>query len=102
MHFRETMMKTSFALALLACCGLSSGALAQTGTAEWLDCDLATDDCKALRAAYLDQVSSCMSERQKIADRTLGSTRSNGPQTTRARHILCTDEVRATMGIAAK
>lgn len=95
-------MKTVFALALLSWCGLSGGALAQTGTAEGPDCDLAADDCKALRTAYFDQVSNCMSERQKIADRTLGSTRSNGPHTSRARYLLCTAEVRSTMGFAAK
>ena len=101
-------MKTVFAAILLASFGLSGAALAETGAAGVPACDLsattgqASDDCMALRAAYMESVSACMIQRKTEADRALGSTHSNGPHTNRARYLICTAEVQDGMGIAAK
>ncbi len=101
-------MKTPFALILLASLGLGGAALAETGNAEALACDpsatsgQASDDCIALRAAYMESVSACMTKRKAAADQALGSTRANGPHTNRARYLICSAEVRDGMGIAAK
>jgi hypothetical protein len=107
-HFREIMMKTAFAVLLLASFGLSGAALAETGAAGVPACDpsattgQASDDCMALRVAFMESVSACMTQRKAAADRALGSTLSNGPHTNRARYLLCSAEVRDGMGIAAK
>jgi len=98
-------MKTAFASILLACCCLSAPALAETSHSDFA-CEAATgqarDDCNALRVAYLDRVSACMAQRKEMADLAVGSSHENGPHTNRARHLLCTAEVQAGMGIASK
>jgi hypothetical protein len=102
------MMKTVFAAILLASFGLTGAALAETGAAAVPACDpsattgQASDDCMALRVAFMERVSACMTQRREAADDALGSTLSNGPHTNRARYLICSAEVRDGMGIAAK
>lgn len=99
---------STFAILLLAFVGLSDAARAETGTVTWRACDPAAasgqagETCLALRAAYLARVNECKAARKAAADRAAGSTRANGPHPSRARHLLCSAEVRDGMGLAAK
>ena len=97
-------MKIKFVLPLLLLSGLAGAAHADSAikTSAVGGCDVvgpvanATAECKAVRVAFLAEVSACMDRLR--AEAAAGQASSNNSHTSRARFLACDSATRAKMG----